>query len=170
MYKSVISSWFINRFAHPPAPYLQGLTWFMFLLNSKMTIVKLFYLWVNKLEFNFSAALVYVHFIGCATFPYVFRINCNDSVDSSSSFLSWKWRKGKSCQGQGSTIFSFQSVVLLNGTVRRSLLKSYLISTIFVGSGICTLLQTTFGNRLPLLQGSDQTHALVKTIKSLNSD
>lgn len=34
-----------------------------------------------------------------------------------------------------------------------NLVKAYLISTIFVGSGICTLLQSTFGNRLPLLQG-----------------
>ena len=64
---------------------------------------------------------------------------------------------------------SFLSIlVFLNGTVHRSLLKSYLISTIFVGSGICTLLQTTFGNRLPLLQGFDQTYALVKSTTSLH--
>lgn len=64
--------------------------------------------------------------------------------------------------------FPIQAVALLNVTVRRSPLKSYLISTIFVGSGICTLLQTTFGNRLPLLQGFDLIHALVITIISLN--
>lgn len=64
--------------------------------------------------------------------------------------------------------FFIYTVVFLNGTVHRSLLKSYLISTIFVGSGICTLLQTTFGNRLPLLQGFDQTYALVKSTTSLH--
>ncbi|MBN3278567.1 S23A2 protein, partial [Polyodon spathula] len=31
--------------------------------------------------------------------------------------------------------------------------KSQLISTIFLVSGLCTLLQTTFGTRLPILQG-----------------
>ena len=78
--------------------------------------------------------------------------------------------KGNLVKDRDLRFFSFQSVVLLNGTVHRSLLKSYLISTIFVGSGICTLLQTTFGNRLPLLQGFDQTHALLKTIESMTKN
>ncbi|CAG5078124.1 Oidioi.mRNA.OKI2018_I69.PAR.g8907.t1.cds [Oikopleura dioica] len=34
-----------------------------------------------------------------------------------------------------------------------NLAKSYLMSTLFVGSGICTFIQATFGNRLPILQG-----------------
>ena len=45
----------------------------------------------------------------------------------------------------------------LENDEKGNLVKSYLISTIFVGSGICTFLQTTFGNRLPLLQGSGDT-------------
>ena len=34
-----------------------------------------------------------------------------------------------------------------------NLVKANLMSTLFVGSGICTMIQSTFGNRLLILQG-----------------
>ena len=59
-----------------------------------------------------------------------------------------------------SSLYNSLSLTQDNRTAYGSLIKSYLISTIFVGSGCCTLLQTTFGNRLPLLQGFDRTYTL----------
>ncbi|XP_068169055.1 solute carrier family 23 member 2 [Antennarius striatus] len=41
--------------------------------------------------------------------------------------------------------------------IRDSVATSQLISTIFFVSGVCTLLQTTVGNRLPILQGGSLT-------------
>ena len=65
-------------------------------------------------------------------------------------------------------IYKFSTIISrhdwANQTVHRSLIKSYFISTIFVGVGICTLLQTTFGNRLPLLQGFDRTYSLAPLV------
>ena len=56
----------------------------------------------------------------------------------------------------------------------QNLSEAYLISTIFVGSGCCTLIQTIFGNRLPILQGGTfsflvPTFALMARIQ-INND